>query len=169
MRHRLWQAVPAVAAVLVLCACGRTEQDSSALATSNPVASEAATASGEETQPDIVDDMASSSGPGIGSSGLPSGGASDEVASRPAVQAAVQDLADRRSVSAQDITIVGYAEVTWPDGALGCPMPGTLYSQALVDGQQLILRVEGTEQGPASYHAGRGDRKSTRLNSSHPV
>ncbi|MGB3857762.1 MAG: hypothetical protein WA912_00765 [Ornithinimicrobium sp.] len=100
--------------------------------------------------------MASTSGPGSRGPGLPRGGVSDEVISRPAVQAAVQDLADRRSVAVEDVSVVGYAEVTWSDGSLGCPQPGMVYSQALVDGQQLILRVEGTEQGLASYHAGRG-------------
>lgn len=155
MKHRRWPAAPAIAAVVVLGACGSAEQEPSAPATSTSPTSDAATASAQEA-PDIVDDMASTSGPGSAFPGLPSGGVTEEIASRPAVQAAIQDLADRRSVPVENVAVVGYAEVTWSDGSLGCPQPGMVYSQALVDGQQLILRVEGAEQDLASYHAGRG-------------
>ncbi|MGB3595329.1 MAG: hypothetical protein WA994_14260, partial [Ornithinimicrobium sp.] len=127
MKHHWWQTAPAVAAVLVLGACGSAEQDSSAPVTSPATSSDAATASAQEP-PDIVDDRASTSGPGSRGPALPRGGVSDEVISRPAVQAAAQDLADRRSVAAEDVSVVGYAEVTWSDGSLGCPQPGMVYS-----------------------------------------
>ncbi len=156
MKSRRWQAVPTVAALTVLCACGGTEQSASTPDTSAQTSSGAVTPSEDEPQPDIVDDMASTSGPGSSSPGLPTGGVTEEIMARPAVRAAIQDLAERRSVGLEQIAVVGYAAVTWPDGALGCPQPGMVYSQALVAGQQLILQVDGTEQRPASYHAGRG-------------
>jgi hypothetical protein len=43
-------------------------------------------------------------------------------------------------------------EVTWPDGALGCPKPGMSYIQALQPGWRLIVTHLGRE---AVYHASR--------------
>ena len=41
--------------------------------------------------------------------------------------------------------------MTWPSGALGCPEPGMLYTQALVPGYQVILDVGGKK---LDYRAG---------------
>jgi hypothetical protein len=69
------------------------------------------------------------------------------------VDIAVSDLADRLDVDASEIDVVSVEEVTWPDGSLGCPRPGMNYTQALVDGELIVLAVDGTEH---EYHAGRG-------------
>ena len=42
-------------------------------------------------------------------------------------------------------------EVTWRDGSLGCAKPDLLYTQALVDGSRITLRVAGTTY---EYHSG---------------
>jgi len=34
--------------------------------------------------------------------------------------------------------------VTWPDGSLGCPAPGQVYTQALVPGYRIVFEVDGT-------------------------
>jgi hypothetical protein len=70
----------------------------------------------------------------------------------PVVQA-MTDLSQRFGFSMDDIKLVSLLEVTWPDGSLGCPQPGMAYTQALVPGQQMILRVAGEEY---YYHSGRG-------------
>ncbi|GJM40801.1 MAG: hypothetical protein DHS20C20_10830 [Ardenticatenaceae bacterium] len=69
------------------------------------------------------------------------------------VAQAMADLSQRLSVSVDDIEMVSLQEVTWRDGSLGCPEPGVAYTQALVDGQQLVLQVAGIEY---HYHSGRG-------------
>lgn len=51
-----------------------------------------------------------------------------------------------------DITVITQDEVVWPDGALGCPMSGMSYTQALVDGSRIVLGHGGTEY---AYHSGR--------------
>ena len=40
--------------------------------------------------------------------------------------------------------------VTWTDGALGCPQPGLVYTQALVPGWRIVVRGPARE---AVYHA----------------
>lgn len=160
MNTRRWPAVPVVAVLSLLCACGGSEQDPSApdsgaqTSPSTPAPSSPPTPSGDEPA-DNVDDMSSTSSPEDSTPGLPTGGVTDEIRSRPAVQAAVEDLAERRSVDKGLVEVLGYARVTWSDGARGCPQPGMVYSQALVEGQQLILGVAGDDQIQDSYHAGR--------------
>ncbi len=87
-----------------------------------------------------------------GASGLPLGPVPDAVLQRSEVQAAVADLAQRMDVEAQEVIVAGHAEVTWPDGSIGCPQKGMQYTMALVPGEQLILQVGNTY---ASYHKGR--------------
>ena len=84
---------------------------------------------------------------------LPLGPVPDAIVSRPQVQAAIADFAERQGVPVDEVTAAGYADVTWPDGSLGCPQPGVMYTQALVPGHQLILQVDDTT---ASYHAAEG-------------
>jgi hypothetical protein len=68
------------------------------------------------------------------------------------VDIAVADLATRLDIDPTEIQIVSVEEVTWPDGSLGCPRPGMSYTQALVDGQLIVLSVDGTDY---EYHSGR--------------
>lgn len=75
----------------------------------------------------------------------------ESVIARPEVQAAITAEAERLAVERDAVEVVAYEAVTWPDGAIGCPEPGKMYPQALVDGHRLILSVAGSE---ASYHAG---------------
>ena len=56
------------------------------------------------------------------------------------VAAAKQD-AVARGLPAQAITVQSAQRVTWRDGSLGCPEPGMQYTQALVPGWRVILRV----------------------------
>lgn len=83
---------------------------------------------------------------------LPIGPVPDSIVERDDVQQAVADEAERRGVPVGEVTVAGYAEVTWRDGSIGCPQPGMMYTQALVPGHQLVLEVDGEY---ASYHAGR--------------
>ncbi|MBO9374621.1 MAG: hypothetical protein J7459_14840 [Chloroflexus sp.] len=57
------------------------------------------------------------------------------------IDQAKQDLAQRLGVDVSTIEVVQVAAVTWPDGALGCPRPGMVYIQVLIDGLFVQLRV----------------------------
>lgn len=51
--------------------------------------------------------------------------------------------------------LVRMQAVTWRDGALGCPLPDRMYTQATVPGW-LVLVTDGTRH--ATYHANRNGR-----------
>lgn len=77
-----------------------------------------------------------------GPSASPPGGAAAE---------AVADLAARLEVAEDDVVVDSVEEVTWRDGSLGCAEKGTMYTQALVDGSRITLRVAGQTY---EYHSG---------------
>lgn len=66
------------------------------------------------------------------------------------IAAAKRSAAAQRKVAQADIEVVRAEEVTWPDGSLGCPAPGMQYTQALVPGYRVRLRVAGET---LDYHA----------------
>ena len=66
------------------------------------------------------------------------------------VQKAVRNLAARLDIPEEDINVVEVKDVQWPDGALGCPEEGKMYTQAVVDGTQVLL---GAGERVYNYHA----------------
>ncbi|GAA1928267.1 hypothetical protein GCM10009775_20400 [Microbacterium aoyamense] len=66
--------------------------------------------------------------------------------------AIVDDLAQRDVAGTP--TLVSAIAVTWNDGALGCPKPGSSYTQAQIDGMQVIVTVDGVRY---DYRFGNGD------------
>lgn len=67
------------------------------------------------------------------------------------VQAAIDDLVDRTGADRDAIEVVSVEEVDWPDGSIGCPQPGMVYTQAIVNGSKIVLRYDGTDY---AYHQG---------------
>jgi hypothetical protein len=86
---------------------------------------------------------AGSSGP----AGGPSGGPQSSAGTLPAsiIDPIVADAAARLSVDPSSVTIVAAQTQTFSDGSLGCPKPGEMYTQALVDGYQVIVEGDGTQ------------------------
>ncbi len=76
---------------------------------------------------------------------------SNVMQSNPMVRQAIQDLAERQSISPEEVEVVSVEEVVWPDTSMGCPHPGMRYAQVLQDGMRIILRVNGREY---AYHSG---------------
>jgi len=70
-----------------------------------------------------------------------------------AVEAAIADASDRLGVPESEVAVAGALRVVWSDGSLGCPEPGTMYTQALVPGYLLTLEVEGRR---VDYHGAEG-------------
>jgi hypothetical protein len=63
----------------------------------------------------------------------------------------VADAATQSGVDASALTLVAAQAVTWSDGSTGCPQPGVMYTQALVDGYRVILAANGKQY---DYHVG---------------
>ena len=69
---------------------------------------------------------------------------------RGAVEASLDDAARRSGLARSSLTVTAAEDVTWPDGSLGCPQPGMVYTQALVPGYRIQLRA-GSQSW--DYHA----------------
>ena len=63
------------------------------------------------------------------------------------------DAARRAGVERAALRLVSAEAVTWSDGAMGCPAPGRMYTQALIPGWR--LEVEARGKVPLLYHASR--------------
>lgn len=53
----------------------------------------------------------------------------------------VADAAAQAGVLVSDVTVVSAEPKIWPDAGLGCPLPGMVYPQVLVDGYQVVVQV----------------------------
>jgi len=99
-----------------------------------------------------ADDMPATPGPA-----LPPGAAEASFVTLDAVpgevEAAIIDAAERFGVAEHEVAVAGALRVTWADGALGCPEPDTMYTQALVPGYLLTLEVGGQR---VDYHGADG-------------
>ncbi|RFF30237.1 hypothetical protein DZC52_09160 [Wenzhouxiangella sediminis] len=76
----------------------------------------------------------------------------DRMALEEAVEAAREDLSERTGRALDEISVVRAQEVTWANGALGCPEEGMMYTQALVEGFYILL---ADADGEHAYHSGR--------------
>ena len=74
-----------------------------------------------------------------------SGAVPDEI-----LQAAIADAAQETGADPSTITVASAEATTWNSGALGCPKPGEMYTQALVPGYRIVLEAGGRE---LDYHA----------------
>ena len=59
------------------------------------------------------------------------------------VDPVVADIARQAGVPASEVVVVSAEAVTFPDGSLGCPQPGMVYTQALVDGYKIVAEAGG--------------------------
>ena len=57
----------------------------------------------------------------------------------------VADAATSLGVEPSAVTIVEAKTESFSDGSLGCPEPGMMYTQAIVDGYQVIVEANGTQ------------------------
>ncbi|HEU65152.1 MAG TPA: hypothetical protein ENN57_00615 [Chloroflexi bacterium] len=73
----------------------------------------------------------------------------------PAVEQAKEDLANRKGVDKEHVTVVAVKAVNWPDTSLGCPEPGMVYAQVITPGYRILLSYGGQTY---EYHSDQGDR-----------
>jgi hypothetical protein len=84
---------------------------------------------------------------GPGTTGRPPSSEEDAMARLPdALRATVvSDAAARAGLDPGAVRVVKAQHTTWRDGSLGCPRPGEVYTQALVDGWWIVLEAGGAE------------------------
>jgi hypothetical protein len=73
---------------------------------------------------------------------------------REETEAAIADAVETRGVGEDEIEVVSAESVEWPDGAIGCPEDGEMYTQAIVPGYRVVLDVGGEE---LHYHGAAGE------------
>jgi hypothetical protein len=61
-----------------------------------------------------------------------------------ALRAAIADAASRAGVDPSAVTVVSSEVRNWPDGSLGCPRRGFMYTQVITPGYRLVLEAGGT-------------------------
>ena len=66
------------------------------------------------------------------------------------LEAIIADLISKTDSDRNSIEILHAQSVIWNDGSLGCPQPGEFYTQSLMEGFQVVLRVGESEY---NYHA----------------
>lgn len=82
------------------------------------------------------------------------------------IEMAKRDLAQRLSISVDEISFVEAKPVVWSDSSLGCPQEGMGYMQVLTPGYLILLEHTGKT---FEYHASMGDTIVTCENPSPPV
>lgn len=60
------------------------------------------------------------------------------------------DLEQKSKVNRSEFTLLTAESVQWSDGSLGCPEPGQMYTQAIVDGYRVVIEHAGQTY---DYHA----------------
>ncbi|MGL5929924.1 MAG: hypothetical protein ACRCY8_13400 [Dermatophilaceae bacterium] len=141
--------VTAAVAVGLLSGCGST--DATSTSSTGAEATTPGTSSPPATSPPMPSTTSPPPSPGPApSSPPPTGGVPTSVTSRPEVEAAVADAAERAGVARAQVVPTSYQRVTWTDGSLGCPQKGMSYTQAEVEGEVLVVRASGTV---LQYHA----------------
>ena len=63
------------------------------------------------------------------------------------------DLAERLLIEADQIELIQFKAVVWPDSSLGCPQPGMAYAEVITPGYLIILYADNKEY---EYHASKG-------------
>jgi hypothetical protein len=59
------------------------------------------------------------------------------------LEAIIEDLMGQENLRREDVEVERAESAVWPDGALGCPKPGEMYTHAQVPGYWVVLRVGG--------------------------
>jgi hypothetical protein len=153
--------LPALALVVALAACGSSDDDDTsgtAGGTVPPVSDTTQPGSTPTSGPPTSSPGTTPTTPPFSAVPIPpvsippvvSGGTAIEQ-DLPLVVAAVDDLAEHLGIESDAVTVVQAVAVTWPDGSLGCPEPGMMYTQALVDGTFVLLEAGGQQY---QYHGG---------------
>lgn len=147
MRRTTWGVFVAVAAVLAIAGCGVEPTTPADETVSGPTTPGPSAIAPETPEPTVSDELqqpprrqrvqptpvptSQARPPAIG-----------EVP-RDLLAEVVADAASRARVRTGQVDVTRAEAVQWRDGSLGCPEPGMMYTQAIVDGYWVELRAGG--------------------------
>ena len=135
--------------ILGLVACGSSSQETPAPDTGQP-------APGESPLPQ----PGTSPVPGPGAGPVPAPGDSplSPLPTPPGgpLAAATTYLAGQLDISSDEVSVVSFEAVEWPDASLGCPEPGMMYAQVVSPGYRFLLQAGGTEYEVHTDQTGQG-------------
>ena len=60
------------------------------------------------------------------------------------IEPVVAEISRLSGVPVAEVAIVSAEAVTFPDGSLGCPVPGMAYNQMVTDGYKIVANAGGT-------------------------
>lgn len=86
--------------------------------------------------------------PGEAPTGLPQGAVPKKF-----FDIVLNDLLARTGAEQSELVVIQSESLVWPDGSLGCPAPGMVYTQALVNGYRVIF---GLGDETFDYHLSDG-------------
>lgn len=64
------------------------------------------------------------------------------------------DLEGRTGANRSTFTLKHAEAVRWNDGSLGCPEPGQVYTQAIIDGYRVVIVHDGSENDYRATESG---------------
>ena len=73
----------------------------------------------------------------------PSRGSGGEGFQLGIIELVVRDMALRLKLDLNEIKVISIENVEWPDGGLGCPLPGADYAQVITPGFRITLEAAG--------------------------
>ncbi len=82
------------------------------------------------------------------------------------IEKAKEDLAQRLTISANEIILLEATRVVWPDSSLGCPQEGMAYAQVLTPGYLIQLEYSGNK---FEYHASKDTSITYCKNPTPPI
>ena len=53
----------------------------------------------------------------------------------------LKDLSERTGAALEKISVIQSQAIVWNDGSLGCPQPGVMYTQALVNALKVLINL----------------------------
>jgi len=59
------------------------------------------------------------------------------------VDPVIAEIARVAGVAPEEVVVISAETMTFSDGSLGCPEPGMMYTQALVDGYKIVAEAGG--------------------------
>jgi len=108
------------------------------------------------TSPDVPGSIAAPGSIAVPSE-VPTAVAGEGGVPQAVIDLAIADAADRAGVDPSAVTLVSAEARTWPNGALGCPEKGFLYTDMITPGYRIVVEAGGRQYDYRATQRGQSD------------